>query len=199
MKRRSQGRDRKQSMLIRLLFHTHFPRLVVFPFLLSTCACFSLTHSLPPFIILTGKKKKKKKGIPLHGIHIFLLFSLFLLSICSTFLLPSLYFLSILVLCSFLSLFYSFPSSYSFFLYPYVPFLLFPSILLPPFSSLVLGGVPQGSVFCPVFFITYPYDIDEGLTCKISRFTKDMKIIGKLLLLPKKKTILQSYLGRLLE
>ena len=43
----------------------------------------------------------------------------------------------------------------------------------------VLSGVPQGSVLGPILFIAYVNDIDEGLTCKISKFADDTKITGR--------------------
>ena len=41
------------------------------------------------------------------------------------------------------------------------------------------SGVPQSSVPCPNSFLIYVNGIDEGLTCKISKFVDDTKITSK--------------------
>ncbi len=45
----------------------------------------------------------------------------------------------------------------------------------------VKSGVPQGSVLGPVLFLVYVNDLDDGLTCKISKFTDDTKIASKVI------------------
>ena len=39
--------------------------------------------------------------------------------------------------------------------------------------------MPQGSVLGPILFLIYVNDIDEGLTCKISKFANDTKIMSR--------------------
>ena len=60
----------------------------------------------------------------------------------------------------------------------------------------VKSGVPQGSVLGPVLFLIYVNDIDDGLTCKISKFADDTKIASKITTTLDKET-LQSDLDRL--
>ena len=43
----------------------------------------------------------------------------------------------------------------------------------------VNSGVPQDSELGPILFILYINDIDEGITCKISKFHDDTKIADK--------------------
>ncbi len=43
----------------------------------------------------------------------------------------------------------------------------------------VVSGVPQGSVFGPVLFLINVNDIDDGITCKISKFGDDTKITSR--------------------
>ena len=43
----------------------------------------------------------------------------------------------------------------------------------------VITSVPQGSVLGPILFLIHFNDIDEGLTCKISKFADDTKIMSK--------------------
>ena len=62
----------------------------------------------------------------------------------------------------------------------------------------VLSGVPQGSVLGPILFTIYVNDMDEGLTCKISKFADDTKITGKVTSADE-KALLQSDLDRLVN
>ena len=43
----------------------------------------------------------------------------------------------------------------------------------------VLRGVPQGSVLGPILFLVYINDLEEGVTCKILKFTDDTKLFRK--------------------
>ncbi len=45
----------------------------------------------------------------------------------------------------------------------------------------VKSGVSKGSVLGPVLFLIYVNDLDDGLTCKISKFADDMKITCKVI------------------
>ena len=62
----------------------------------------------------------------------------------------------------------------------------------------VLSGVPQGSVLGPILFTIYVNDMDEGLTCKISKFADDTKITGRVTYADE-KALLQSDLDRLVN
>ena len=62
----------------------------------------------------------------------------------------------------------------------------------------VKSGVPQGSVLGPVLFVIYINDIDDGLTCKISKFADDTKIMNKVLTTADKMQI-QSDLDHLVS
>ena len=62
----------------------------------------------------------------------------------------------------------------------------------------VLSGIPQGSVLGPVLFIIYVNDMDEGLTCKVSKFADDTKITGRVTSTAEKE-LLQSDLDRLVN
>ncbi len=45
----------------------------------------------------------------------------------------------------------------------------------------VKSGVAQGSVVGPVLFLIYVNDLDDGLTCKVSKFAEDTKIASKVI------------------
>ena len=60
----------------------------------------------------------------------------------------------------------------------------------------VKSGVPQGSVLGPVLFLIYVNDLDDGLTCKVSKFADDTKISSKVITTQEKEA-LQSDLDRL--
>ena len=62
----------------------------------------------------------------------------------------------------------------------------------------VLSGVPQGSVLGPILFIIYVNDIDDGLTCKISKFADDTKITSRVTT-SVEKLDLQSNLNQLIR
>ena len=60
----------------------------------------------------------------------------------------------------------------------------------------VKSGVPQGSVLGPVLFLIYVNDLDDGLTCKVSKFADDTKISSKVITTQEKEA-LQSDLDQL--
>ena len=62
----------------------------------------------------------------------------------------------------------------------------------------VLSGVPQGSVLGPILFVIFVNEMDEGLTCKISKFADDTKITGRVTTTAE-KALIQSDLDRLVN
>ena len=62
----------------------------------------------------------------------------------------------------------------------------------------VKSGVPQGSVLDPVLFLMYVTDIDDGITCKTSKFADETKIDNKVSTIFDRK-VLQSDLDRLMS
>ena len=60
----------------------------------------------------------------------------------------------------------------------------------------VISGVPQGSVLGPILFLVYVNDIDEGLSCKISKFADDTKIASRVITTTDKEAF-QTNLERL--
>ncbi|ORD93263.1 RTJK, partial [Enterospora canceri] len=60
----------------------------------------------------------------------------------------------------------------------------------------VKSGVPQGSVLGPILFLIYVNDIDDGISCKISKFADDTKIASKVTTTSDRE-VLQSDLDRL--
>ncbi len=59
----------------------------------------------------------------------------------------------------------------------------------------IKSRVPQGSVLGPVLFLFYVNYLDDGLTCKVSKFADDTKITSKVISLDKE--LLQRDLDKL--
>ncbi len=60
----------------------------------------------------------------------------------------------------------------------------------------VKSGVPQGPVLGPVLFLIYVIDLDDGCTCKISKFADDTNIASKVITMLDKE-LLQRDLDKL--
>ena len=43
----------------------------------------------------------------------------------------------------------------------------------------VLNGVPQGSVVCPILFLIYANDLEDGISSKVLKFADNTKLFRK--------------------
>lgn len=70
-----------------------------------------------------------------------------------------------------------------------------PTVVLIDVSSKWLKGkcgVPQDSVLCPIRFLIYVNNIDDGNTCKTSEFADDTNITTKVTMTHDRKLAVRS-------